>query len=496
MDFRNQLSKPVILYGKPGVYDVDSQRGFLPCNMLKFLKSIHLLKYLLVCIGVLTAEVGRVNAATPVSNPIDSPVIAPVSHSETKYVATENRADLAVRPVLATVTAAPAERWHVRARVLSLETQPIRAELSDGSADLMGVTDSPGEVARKPRSTHRSKFQGLPHSLSQSGPRVPPAIPRSVPPGTVAVPAPGVGSPRTAAEVPPVTPNVPPIDPNAPTLPPELDPELGDIRLRPDGAFNDTVDPELGELQLREFENLTRPRRPPSVYLIGRADYFRSNNIFLDVLDSVDDQLFGFGISVLAVPDLSPRTRLIASVGANLYRYTTLDELNYNNFDLRLGIQQTLLRNTYAELLWRNQQFFNVDGGDRFLNDNSLRFTLSRRDVITPRLKLDSYYQFRASFADPSDRSRIANIVGASLDYDVLRSLSIGLNYQFQWTHFTQRERDDAYHEITLQLSYDLNRYSRINLYGGFSFGRSSNLTSDLNSSILGIVFDTYLSLF
>jgi hypothetical protein len=296
--------------------------------------------------------------------------------------------------------------------------------------------------------------------------------------------------------VPSVDPNVPPTDPNAPTLPPELDPELGDIRLRPDGTFNDTADPELGELQLREFENRTRPRRPPSVYLIGRADYFRSNNIFLDILEPVDDQLFGFGISILAVPDLSPRTRLIASAGANLYRYTSLDELNYNNFDLRLGIQQTILRNTYAELLWRNQQFFNVNGGDRFLNDNSLRFTLSRRDVIAPRLKLDSYYQFRASFADPSDRSRIANILGASLDYDVLRRLSVGLNYQFQWTHFTQRERDDAYHEITLQLSYDLSRYSRINLYGGFSFGRSSNQTSDLNSSVLGIVFDTYLSLF
>ncbi len=464
--------------------------------MLKFLKSTHLLKYLLVCIGALVAEVGSVSAETTLAPPVNSLTMSSPSRPDTARTTNENRVDLTVRPVFVSATTAPAERWHTRAGVLSLETRPIKAEAPAQMDGLIGIADSAREIARKPINTRRPKFQGLPNSLGLPDSRVPVAVTRSVPPGTMAMPSPVIGSPRITAESPPIDPNIPPIDPNASTLPPELDPELGDIRLRPDGTFNDTVDPELGELQLREFENITRPRRPPSVYLIGRADYFRSNNIFLDVLEQVDDQLFGFGISVLAVPDLSPRTRLIASAGASLYRYTSLDELNYNNLDLRLGIQQTLLRNTYAELLWRNQQFFNVNGGDRFLNDNSLRFTLSRRDIIAPRLKLDSYYQFRASFADPSDRSRIANIVGASLDYDVLRSLSVGLNYQFQWTHFTQRERDDAYHEITLQLSYDLSRYSRINLYGGFSFGRSSNQTSDLNSSILGIVFDTYLSLF
>ncbi len=270
-----------------------------------------------------------------------------------------------------------------------------------------------------------------------------------------------------------------------------IDPELGRLRLRERQlAEQQASDPELGEFQLRERE-LAERRPEQSVFFQGRIDYFRSNNILLDDVDPVDDQLITVGISVLGVPSIGPRTNLVASVGGSLARYGDLSELNYNNLQFRFGVRHNLFPNTYGELSWTNQQFFSADDGDQFLNDHSIRLSLWRRDQLAPRLNLDSSYQFRLSFADPADRSRLASTLGIYLSYEIQRDLEVGLDYQFVLTNFTQQEREDSYHQLTAQLSYSLSRKTSISLYGGFSFGRSSESSIDFDSSILGISLST-----
>ncbi|WP_143467529.1 outer membrane beta-barrel protein [Leptolyngbya ohadii] len=295
-----------------------------------------------------------------------------------------------------------------------------------------------------------------------------------------------------------------------------IDPELGELRLRDTDAIEQpteqsaeqssadaTADPELGRLRLRDRPPLQPPaaQQPPpaepqTVFLLGSIDYFRSDNILADDLDPVDDQIITVGASLLAIPRLGSRTQLVASAGANLARYSDLTELNYSNIQLRLGIRQNLFPRTFGELSWTNQQFFSSGDGDRFLNDHALRLSLWRRDPIVPRLNLDTFYQFRLSFTDPIDRSRLSNTLGAYLNYELQQNLEVGLDYQFSLTHFTQQEREDSYHQLTAQLSYDLSRESRISLYGGFSFGRSSESSINFNSGILGVSLSANLALF
>ena len=283
------------------------------------------------------------------------------------------------------------------------------------------------------------------------------------------------------------------------------DPELGRLRLSETANGNtarnypENGDPELGRLRLNETEAAIEEdikEDIDTVFLVGGVDYFRSNNMLLSDFDPVNDQFARAGISLLAIPSLGPQTQLLASAGGSIAFYDNLSELNYRTLEFRTEVQQTLFPNTYASLGWSNRQFFAADEGDRFLNDHSLRFALSRRDAFTSELMLDSFYQLRLSFADPSDRSRLTNTLGTSLNYALQSNLEVGLNYQLDLTEFTQQERADAYHQVTAQLNYDLSNNSRVSLYAGFSFGRSSNSDIDFDSSIIGISFDTFLPLF
>lgn len=283
------------------------------------------------------------------------------------------------------------------------------------------------------------------------------------------------------------------------------DPELGHLRLYEQELASEENtetqnsadgDPELGNLQLRERELATNRQDTDSVFLIGRVDYFNSNNILLDDFDPVNDQIARAGLSLLAVPNLGQHTQLIASISGDVAVYRDLTDLNYNDLEFRAGIRQQLFPRTYGEISWKNSQFFDANTGDRFLNDHSIFLSLSHRAYLAPQLSLDGFYELRLGFSDPSDRSRITNSLGASLNYSVQSNLDVGLDYQFSLTDFTQHSQQDSYHQITAEVSYDLNTNTRISVYGGFSFGQSSDPTIDFNSAVFGAVFDVFVPLF
>ncbi|WP_448563424.1 outer membrane beta-barrel protein [Trichothermofontia sp.] len=94
------------------------------------------------------------------------------------------------------------------------------------------------------------------------------------------------------------------------------------------------------------------------------------------------------------------------------------------------------------------------------------------------------------------DRSQLVNRLGTSLSHDLTSTVQLGLNYQYELTHFTQRDREDAYHQVLVQLSWDVSRSIRLNLYGGYSFGASTDSDVNFKGSILGAGMSFNLPLF
>ncbi|NDJ16092.1 hypothetical protein [Myxacorys almedinensis] len=286
---------------------------------------------------------------------------------------------------------------------------------------------------------------------------------------------------------------------------PETD-ELGAIEQGLNAqSIDGAADPELGTLRLQEdtvpqLPTLPAAPKPASVFLLSRIDYFRTTNVFSGV-DPVDDGLIRAGATLFYAPRLGPKTFLVTSIDTNLIRYTSLGStrpgsggfLNYDELRFRAGVFHQLTSRMSGEIGWSNQQLFNAKeglrsffSGDRFLNDHALRIELSRRDPIAPKLTLNTFYQFRLSFADPNDRSRLINSLTASLSYDVTPKLQTAIDYQVAWSHFTQQSRDDLFNQIVGRLSYALNRSSQVNVFTGFSFGNSSDRRIDFNGFIFG----------
>lgn len=251
------------------------------------------------------------------------------------------------------------------------------------------------------------------------------------------------------------------------------------------GEVETEGDPELGILRLEEIAKPAISTQP-SAYLLGWAGYLRSNNIFSGV-DPVDDGLFRAGLTFLSVREISSTTSVFGSLGGNLIRYQNQSQFDYNQLNFNAGLSQNLFDRTYAEVGWINQCLFAREGGDRFLNDHSLYLQLRRQDAIAERLTLDTSYLLRFSFADPEIRSQTLNAFSASFSYFPYTSLQLALDYQFVLANFSNIDRRDRYHQLLARLSYTLSPHSRLELFGGRSFGSSSDPNIDFDNWIFGI---------
>lgn len=296
------------------------------------------------------------------------------------------------------------------------------------------------------------------------------------------------------------------------------DPDLGNLRLQesserpvfpgspsdPNSPFAPPVpsgcDPELGCLRLQIPTGTTTSA--PVMYLLPRLDVFRSNNI-LSGLNPVQDGLLRPAISLLVLPALGSSTYLNASAEGALNQYFSLTQFNYSEIKLKAGIFQRLSPSMSAEIGWTNQQFFisgdqiaGLSAGTRFLNDHSIRFELSRQDQLAKNLSLNSFYQFRISFTEPRDRSRIINVLFLSLNYGLNPRVQLGLDYQFAAANFTVQPRTDLYHQVLGRISYSAFRNTQISLYGGISAGTSTESMINFNSFLLGISVSLSLVIF
>ncbi|WP_242056490.1 MULTISPECIES: hypothetical protein [unclassified Nostoc] len=270
---------------------------------------------------------------------------------------------------------------------------------------------------------------------------------------------------------------------------------------------------------LQELELLIKPRpwprqpTPPIQQPVAKfkpigslqaqVGYFYSSNIFSSEFFPTEDGLMFYGLRLAsAYFPLTSKTYINGSIDGNLIRYTEQSKFNYNQLSFNIGLYQQFSSRMYGELAWSNQQFFyarnsnSFAAGDRFLNENSLRLSLGRRDPLNSKLSLDSFYQFSANFSEPDNRSRIINSVWVSLNYKVQQPLQVGINYQFNLSDFTQRQRDDEYHRIFGHIFYRVSDASSLNLQSGISFGDSTDKNIDFDGWFLTVYYNLKLGEF
>ncbi|KAB8316260.1 hypothetical protein SD81_023870 [Tolypothrix campylonemoides VB511288] len=274
---------------------------------------------------------------------------------------------------------------------------------------------------------------------------------------------------------------------------------------------------ELGKLVLREERPLEQQQPPPVPqpqpqpkpigYLQANVGYFHTNNIFSSKVNPIDDGLIYSGLTLASAPlALGSKTYLNASINGNVIRYINQSKYNYNQLRFNVGVYQQLSPRMYGEIGWSNQQLFyarngtNFDAGDRFLNENSFRLSLGRRDPLTPRLMLDSFYELRLSLTDPpsrqENRDRLIHSVWISLNYYLQQSLQVGLDYQFALSDFTRRQREDLYHRFYGHLTYGISNYTNLSFQGGLTIGSSTDRNIDFDGWFFSVNYNLELGRF
>ena len=275
--------------------------------------------------------------------------------------------------------------------------------------------------------------------------------------------------------------------------------ELGILRVRQSEPSAASGDQELGILRLRQPSQTPpkaqHPQSRPIGYLTARVSYVQTNNAFF-LANPVHDSLTQAGLTLGVTPALGPRTYFVAAIDGSLVHYTDRSEFNYNQLNLKAGISQQLSPVMFGEIGWNNQQLFTAKQGNLFLNEQAVYLSLQRRDLLSQRLVLDTSDEVRLSFADPNSYSRLINYLGLSLSYYIRTDLQVGLDYQFGFENFTQRNREDIYHRLQSRLSYTVSRNSYISVQGGLTLGDSSNSSIDFNSLYFGVSYTLQLGQF
>ncbi len=257
------------------------------------------------------------------------------------------------------------------------------------------------------------------------------------------------------------------------------------------------VQSELGEIKVLNRPTEAPPsRKQPTVQLLLRSGVFTSSNTtaLRDFPNS--DTVFTNSALLLATPKLGPNTRLIASAGGNLLRLANSGDANYNTLSFNVAVQQRLAAGTYGQLGWVQDTLYRQADGQRLLRDNAVQFLLGRQDQLSKKLRLDSFYELKASFTNPDEQSRVANTLGARLRYDLTPKWQGALDYRLTFKSFTQVDRADTEHQVTALAIYNLSPDLFLAGSVSYLFGRSSNPSVDVRNFAIGISLGFNLPLF
>ncbi|MEH1842935.1 MAG: hypothetical protein V7L20_30415 [Nostoc sp.] len=274
------------------------------------------------------------------------------------------------------------------------------------------------------------------------------------------------------------------------------------------------IDRQLGlRVRLRPLEQPTLPpieqpviKFKPIGYLQGHIAYFQTSNIFSSKDIPIEDGLIFSGLTLTsAYFPLGTKTFLNGSIDGNLIRYINQSQYDYNQVRFNLSIYQQLSQRMYGEVSWSNQQLFYANNsdrldsfkaGDRFLNENSFQVSLGRRDPLTSKLVLNSFYELSVNFADPQSRDRIINSFWVSLNYYLQQPLQVGIDYQVNFSDFIQRDREDQFHRLFGHLNYRISDTSNMSVQAGVSLGSSTAENIDFDGWFFTINYSLQLGQF
>jgi Putative beta-barrel porin 2 len=327
----------------------------------------------------------------------------------------------------------------------------------------------------------------------------------------IAEPKIAIAEPKAKPEATTVKPEAITVKPKAPIrlapvlmaqVPPAGEPES--TQTAPDPLASEPLEPldesdvrsEIGELQPFTLPTPQKSRPQPTVQLLLRSAVYTSSNITALRDFSPSDTVFVNSAMLLATPKLGESTRLIASVGGGLTKFASLGDSNYNHLSFNVALQQRITNGTYAQLGWLQENLYRAEGGDRLLRDNSLQFILGRQDQIAKKLRLDTTYDFRASFTDRDDQSRLTHSLGTRLRYDVSPKLQTALEYRLHLKDYTRVDRFDTEHQISALATYNITPDLFVAGNVSYLFGRSSNPDNNPNNLSIGISIGANIPIF
>jgi len=197
--------------------------------------------------------------------------------------------------------------------------------------------------------------------------------------------------------------------------------------------------------------------------------------------------------TLLITPQLGPDTRLVAFAGGGILLYNQFGGSDFSYFSYGIGVQQKLTENMYAQLGVGQERLYKTASGE-FVIDNAARFAINRQDKLTERLRLDSFYELRAGFADqntPYDQSRVSNSLGVGLSYAITPKLEAGLDVRLVADSFT-RGTADTFGRVQTSLSATYHFSQQAFITGSVSYLYGSTFDpfdgpNSLNTVLFGI---------
>ena len=272
-------------------------------------------------------------------------------------------------------------------------------------------------------------------------------------------------------------PEVPPPPPDQPSTPNESEDEL---------RKPDIIRPPQQESS----------RRQPNLELLLRSSAQTNPSIYSSAFNQ--DTVFVNSVLLRGTLDLGSETRLVAGAGGSSVLFTS--EYGYNALNFSFGVQQQLGNNTAAELGWVQERLYE-NGSSDDLVDNSVRLAVGRRDWLSSKLRLDSGYELRASFASPIDRSLVRNTLTVGLGYDITPRLQGRLDYLVVFDDFTRQDLLNTRQQVSALAVYYLNRNTFISgsvsyLFGDFYNRLTGAQVDGLSDLSIGVNIGYNLSIF
>jgi hypothetical protein len=275
-------------------------------------------------------------------------------------------------------------------------------------------------------------------------------------------------------------PVIPPEEPFLPLDPIELESEFGIVK---------PIAPPKPPKQ---------PKQPkqPTAQLLLRSSAMTTSNLTTVKSFAPSSTLLNNSAMLLFTPRLGESTTLIATLSAGQASFTSQSESNYHHWGVSAAIQQRLAPNMYVQAGWSQDHLYRNGSGDRLLRDHSLQALIGRQDTLTDNLRLDTAYEFRASFSNPDDQSRVSQTIGGRLRYDWSPRFETAIDYRLSIQDYRKIVRHDTMHEVSAIATYHISPEFFVSGNVSYLFGRSSDVSKTPDNFSVGVTIGANLPLF